>query len=531
MAKAEDRIIAAVAEKTEIREKCRTDKFYLADILGYDFQKDVHQPLFDNYISYDNSRAWVEQSDKKNRLILWSRGFYKTTSIVVEIVQIILNFPDIRVLLMQGTVPNTKTLLLEIKSHFDGTNFKSKLKDYFPEFCLTNKRFGTAMQFTVPNRTRTLKDATVKVASPNTTKAGQHYDVGFFDDLVNDQNFRNTKALKKALDDFNLYIPLIDPGGYKFVTGTRYAFGDMYEWILRQNATTHEWQTVVRPCWYVDEQGILHSYFPPRKLPDGRVVGISVEELKSIQISDPEMFACQYLNLPISASSHLFPEELMLGHIRNMALPDTPPLGFKTLFIDLATSKEATSDHRVLMCAQQDSMGRVYITDAIGGQWSTLDFCTVIIAKALEHRPTGIYIEDSAAGHVFLDTVKLIAGQKRINLPLNFIRIDNQKGAKHIRISSVSGILKQNKLYFALGLMAWDKMLEQFVAYPKTRHDDYPDTVALICKHYETAVFKLPAVKSLASYLFRNTQESEFTKPDIHQETYMGGSMGCGFED
>jgi predicted phage terminase large subunit-like protein len=531
MTKPTDTVVAAVAARTEEREKCRRDKFYLSEILGYDFQKDVHQPLFDNYISYDDSRPWVEQSTTKKRMVLWSRGFYKTTSIVVEIVQSILNFPDIRILLMQGTVPNTKTLLKEIKSHFDGSNFRSRLKDIFPEFCQTEKKLGTAMDFTVPNRTRTLKDPTVRVASPKTTKSGQHYDAGFFDDLVNDQNYRNPKLIKKAIDDFNMYAPLIDPGGYFFITGTRYAFGDMYEWVQRQDATTHEWNISTRPCWFKDENDNLVSYFPPRKLADGRIVGISVEELKSKQAADPEMFAAQYLNKPISTTAHLFPEELMLSHVRSLVGENAPPLGLKTLFIDLASSTSSSSDQRVLMCGQQDSMGRAYVTDCIGGQWGPLEFSKVIIAKALEHRPIGIYIEGSAAGNIFVSYLKMVAQGLNVMLPLHFIKIDNRKGAKHLRISTLSGILKQDKLFFSAGLPVWDKLLEQFIAYPRARHDDYPDTVALMCNHYETATYRIPPVKSIGQYLTQqHTVIPEIIK-DKHQDSYMGGSMGCGFED
>src|ERR1700733_9257010 len=177
-------VAAIAAEKVAIRERCRTDKLYLSEQLGYDFQPDVHNDLFANYLPYDNALGWDEQSCIKNRLILWSRGFYKTSSVEVEVVQAILNFPDIRILLMQGTVPKTKELLKKIKSHFDGTNFRSKLKDIFPERCQTDKRLGDAYSFIVPGRTRTITDPTVKVASPKTTKAGQHYDAGFFDDLV-----------------------------------------------------------------------------------------------------------------------------------------------------------------------------------------------------------------------------------------------------------------------------------------------------------------------------------------------------------
>src|SRR5579859_7922017 len=237
-------------QKVELRQRARTDKLFLAGILGYDFQADIHQDLFDQYIPFDNRplkqdlvttgadgkktvipagtpKPYFDQHKIKDRLTLWSRGFFKTTSIVVEIVQTILNFPDVSIMLMQSTQKNTQQLLREVKGHFDGSNPNSKLDEVFPEFC--RAKLGTAMAFTVPARQRVRKDPTVFVASPKSVKAGLHPDVGFFDDLVTEINYRSPELMAKVIEDFGHFVPLINPGGYRYVTGARYTFGDLYE--------------------------------------------------------------------------------------------------------------------------------------------------------------------------------------------------------------------------------------------------------------------------------------------------------------
>src|ERR1039457_7551186 len=98
-------------------------------------------------------------------------------------------------------------------------------------------------------------------------KAGQHYEAGFFDDLIHEQNFRNPDMVMKAISDFNTYVPLIDPGGYRYVTGTRYTFGDLYEWIIRRNndpLTGGNWQITIRACWTVNQDGSKTLVFPRR---------------------------------------------------------------------------------------------------------------------------------------------------------------------------------------------------------------------------------------------------------------------------
>ena len=515
---------AEKAELNERRNRCCTDKQYLSEQLGYDFQPDTHKDLFANYLQIDPAKTLQSQSDIKNRMVLWSRGTYKTTSIVVEIVQLILNFPDIRILIMQDTVKNAMLLLDEVRKHFDGLHFKSKLPDIFPEFCQTEKKLGTAYKFTVPARTATRKESTVTVASPRSTKTGMHFEVGFFDDLVTAENYASSDQLRKTITDFSLYVPLIDPGGYRYVTGTRYTFGDLYEHILRQNVESKSWQISIRACWTIKD-GVKTLLFPQVTLPDGRLVGHTIEMLEKMQVEDPQMFAAQYLNQPIASDTQLFPDVLILSHVRSTLEVGFPSLGFKTLFVDLATG--GTNDDSVVLCGQQDCLGKMYVTDGVGSQWNVPNFALVVIDQALKHKPVKILLEKSAAGVVFAEYVKVVAMQRGLTLPLDFIKVDNQKNAKFIRISTVNGALKQGKLWFLAGLPCWNNMLEQFTTFPRNRHDDYPDTVSLMTGYYAVNGTSIPVVRSIGQYLIQQPAVPEFVRDTDHDCN--SGGMGSDF--
>jgi hypothetical protein len=208
-----------------IRDRAKRDGLFLGTfVLGYDFQPDVHGELF-NY-KLDPSLPLYDQPIVKDELILWPRGHYKTTARVVQAIQFILNFPDIRIVLMQGTKKLSEGLLAEIKSHFSGDNVTSRLIEFFPETKLV--KVGTKQAFTVPTRQRKhLKEPTCAIASGKSVKASQHYDLGIFDDLVNEQNFRNQTTVAQVTQDFHHCQSLIDPGGFRRVSGTRYTFGDL----------------------------------------------------------------------------------------------------------------------------------------------------------------------------------------------------------------------------------------------------------------------------------------------------------------
>lgn len=508
----------------------------LSEALGYDFHLVEHgaelirsvgpQILPANPASPSSDAVpFFDLDTKKNQLVLWSRGHFKTSAVVLYIVNLILAYPDIRILLMQATVRNTRGLLREIKSHFDGSNNRSLLAKDFPKWC-RDVRLGTADGFVSPARQRThLKEWTVGVASPKSVKAGQHYDAMFADDLVNETNFRSVELQEKAIEDFNHYTPLIEPGGYKTVTGTRYSFGDLYGYIIRQDAERREWNISVRTCWKDNkrENGVL---FPQVKTEDHRTIGFTAELLDKIQKDDPATFSCQYLNQPLIAGLQLFTEELLMRAVKSVPAARHPELGQAILFIDLAASKRADADHSVVLCGRQDGFSRMYCCDIRAGKYSPMQLAHIVLEMALLHRPIKVMIEGTAAGNYFIEYLRLIAGGKGMNLPIEAIKVSNQKDAKHLRIGAIEGVLKTGKLFFLLGLPNWTDLVEQFVEWPRGRHDDEIDTISLMVQVYtqNTNVFRPRQVTTFSDFL-NAPSISDFIRQDRPAED---ASISCG---
>ena len=273
--------------KADSRARAKRDKLYLAnEILGYDFAWHTHVELFACYPKFDEEKPWVEQSAIKDLMVLWSRGHYKTTAVVVCVIQAILNFPNIRILLMQGSLKVTQTFLKQIMAHFTGEAENSRFRELFPEFCGSKAELkGTLNQFTTCARTRhQLAQATVTVGSSKSIKTGQHYDLGVFDDLVNEVNYQTPALLETLRKQFTLAQALIDPGCYRWVSGTRYAFGDLYEEILRWQAASGKWTVSVKDCWTDDGKNVRFPRFTKK---NGELGGFTREELLEMQSNDP----------------------------------------------------------------------------------------------------------------------------------------------------------------------------------------------------------------------------------------------------
>lgn len=455
--------------KDEARQKAKTDHMFLGKLLGYDFQDDVHPDMF-KVLTKDLARPW--------RLILWPRGHFKTTAVTVDVVQNILNNPDTRILVMQATLKLTKAWVRELRSHFDGKNPSSRLLKLFPEFKIIE---GDAEGFTVGARKRMeLRQRTVTAASPKAASTGSHFDDGYFDDLVNQNNYRNVEIQDQLEKDFDLYQPLIDPGGFTTVTGTRYSFADLYQRIIKRNKG--EWDISIRKAYKAD--GSL--LFPQRKIVDTRVpagyrlIGITPELLAQKRKDDPENFSAQYLNEILIGKAQRFPEALILGAVKSTKDEQYPAAAPCYFFIDLAESQKAGADDRVISVGRLDGRGRLWVVDVLGSTWSVSQLTSMVIQQAILHRPARIYIEKQPGAEFFREHLLTMARERGLNLVVDLIPGSRQKGAKEIRIESLETYLKNGKLFFCAGIHDFDKLVEEFTQFPKGRHDDRPDCVALL---------------------------------------------------
>lgn len=486
-----------IQKKLEDRERCRREYQYLSEVMGYDFVPSVHQELWDTLPDFDPGKPWAMQSEIKKWLVLWPRGHYKTTAIVVCIVRIILNFPDIRILIMQGSVVVTRNMLHEIKSHFTGENTNSRIRELFPEFCA--EKLGNVSHFTVPARkNKGLAQATVTVASPRSVKTGQHYDIFFPDDLVNDQNYRSQRLLAKVKQDFSMCLPLIDPPHYAVMTGTRYAFGDLYEELIRWNKG--EWKVSQKTCWVDDiEGGAPRFQLQASKNKPDKIIGFTREGLLLMQESDPEMFAGQYLNKPIQRGGQAITRAMLEAGLISPAA--APPLSAAHLIVDLATTDNVTSDDSVIFCGRHDIQMVPYVVDARGGKFLTAVLAQNVLEMAILHRPERIWFEKTPSCVAFAEYLKLVAKFQNIYLPIDFIKVDNRPDAKKVRIGAIPGLLKYKKLKFFVGLPVWEKLVtqcEQFTG-DRNSHDDYPDTLALLIQQFSGAALMAPVRKAHAN--------------------------------
>jgi hypothetical protein len=508
-----------------------------APIMGMDFQSDPHEILFSQFIQKrpGENISFTDLSQlTKKFMILWPRGLFKTSSIIVEMVQTILNYPNIRICFLTGGDKLAGRQLQRLKRVFEKP---TPLFEYlFPEFCLISvmdkktKKFqdinavmGTAHEFTVPCRTiETFAEPTFAISTAKTVKAGSHFDIIFIDDLVNEQNYRSVKALEKCYQDYIDICPVLEPTGYIVMTGTRYSYGDTYERI-QEMAKEEErligrsiWKFSIRDCWShgcknCEHTDVYHNYdinvlqppcavigcscqgfedngskgvlFPATRTHDGRSIGHTLEFLEGEKIRlGTEFFANQYENKPIATGSQTFTETLIGGQTL-FDLKQIPPYASSFTFIvgDLAYVGQTGKDNSVLYVCRL-FQGQIFIFDCLFGTWDSGQVAENTVNLVLKHRPNIMYYERFNGWEAYNTIIMAHAATKGLQkVPLEWVKGSQAENAKLIRIGSVKGPLTAKRLWFFAGMPGYQQMVQQLVKWPKLgKHDDFADCVAQV---------------------------------------------------
>ena len=512
-------------------------------ILGMDFQQNPHALLFQQFIQKRPGEGLVLsdlEKHTKKRMVLWPRGTMKTSSVRVDIVQTILNYPNVRICFLTGGDLLAKRQLAAIKKFFEKPS--SRFRFLFPEFCtksVRNKKIkdendprawtdelcslGTAHEFTVPCRTSEIfAEPTFAISTARSVKAGSHFDIIYIDDLVTEVNFRSIPALEKCYEDYLAICPLLEPTGYIIMSGTRYSFGDTYERI--QDAAKEEekkigrtiWKFSIRDCWSMGCQNcshtsVYHDYdinivqppctiagctcigfkangakgvlFPETRTVDGRAIGHTLEFLEGEKIRlGEEFFANQYCNLPIALGSQTFDEHL-IGSQTFHTLDAMPSYtqGYTFGVGDLAYVGQDGRDYSVIyMC--RAFQGRIYVFDCEFGNWDSGQVAEKTVDILLKHRPNVLYYEKVNGWDGFDRLIAGLATTKGLpKVPIQWEKGSQAKNAKQRRIGDVKGWLTSGRLWFYGGMRGYDQMVKQLVKWPKLgRHDDFADCVGQI---------------------------------------------------
>ena len=447
------------------RDLIETDLFYLSKyVLGYQDLDYMHWQL-------------CEHSDQRldRELYLLPREHLKSTLMTIaRSIQWLAQDPNKTILITSATLDNAKAFLDEIKQHIRGNE---RLRQLYPQFDIVNADDKVipsvkwdAMRITLP-RTKVVKEPSITVAGVGQSFASRHYDRIIFDDLLNEKNTENSEQIQKAIKWFQQITPIIKPEGILCVIGTRWDYGDLYEWMI---TTLTDFTLYIRK---IKENGKLIF---PRKFTEARY-----EALKRTMRSF--LFSCQYYNEPVSADDQLFKDEYFryLPHPHIEGIPGRKDY----LVIDPATARNKNSDYTGMIVFGVDRNKKRYVSDIVRDKLSPQEQIDIIFLLVDKHMIDTVGIE--TVGFQSYIKFNLEREMEKRDRYFGIVELKPKGRKKEDRISALEPLFRAGQIVFASKILYTSIFLKQeldmvqilkseLIRFPKAAHDDLSDALAYV---------------------------------------------------
>ena len=520
------------------RYKARTDLIWLANnVLMLDLAENPHRGIAALMVKKQPGvDISLLDTEIKKRLICWPRNLGKTFCVRSEIIQWLLNYPNIRIAFLTGSESIALPQLRALRHHLSHPS--KKMRELFPEYCTESKldkttktwsdtlvsesRWGTMHSFNVPCRNDfSLPEANFTLATEESNSTGAHYDIVFVDDLMNATNYRTPTARAKTHESFLAVLPLLMAGGYLILTGTRYHVDDVYAKIMAVAVKESKWLFSIRgaystncsvcgkpecfhdwindplhpgiegyPCAGFVSDNIQRCLCPEITCANGTVYGHSLDFLTMQKLENEAWFYCQFMNAPqLAVGEAIFTEALI-----NQQTIQTDDQ-FLTQFprdavelyvgVDLAYSgaELGTKRDESVMYVFVKYAGQIAIRNAAFGQWNASQRVDQIVNLLRKLRPRTMFVEANLNHQSTQLLVEAAARASGLNqIPIVWMEPNRAKGAKNLRIENSEHMMKTGRLWLFAGMPGYEKLKKQLLDWPNGSHDDHADCLAICCE-------------------------------------------------
>lgn len=481
-----------------LREKkkwlCHNDLFYLCKITGHNKiaeLPDIYKPFCDDVslmnwkildlkiFPKNEDMLGVNEicTDRRNdlkyheRMYLAYRAFYKTTIISkVHTIQLLLNFPDIHVVLCHNKQENASDILVSIKNCFLST----ELGALFPELIPKSKDWGNRTGFSVATRKdmgRT--EENVEAVGVDTEITGRHWQVAKKNDLVTEKSVTTDEQLRKTAswdERFNLGMFDDQKTRLQDYEGTRYHHADLYSSKLSDPFVK---VTEIPVLVGGDDTGAITH--PQRFRPE------DIERMKK----DLWTFYCQMLLKPKDPSKMQFNSNMILTH------DGTYRKLYYYLLCDPASRRKKDNDFTVMLVIGIDSKGCKYIVDGIRDKLDPKQRIDHAIDLIVRWNIKLVGWE--AIAFMNTDCFYLEERRRKEHMAFNIIEISSHNSSKEDRIRSLipeyadhkwywpeRGAIRRYSVMTSRTYCLTEEMERELVRFPLGEHDDLLDTMTFL---------------------------------------------------
>jgi phage terminase large subunit-like protein len=374
---------------------------------------------------------------------------------------------------VSNTLEIAKKIINNIRSQF---MFNEDFRYFFPEFCPKQSKegkieFGTTENFTVPNRTKSIKEPTMMCAGVGTNLTGLHFDYMKIDDLVTRESVSNDTQIQASKDYYSSLRQLFDNPTLpkEDVIGTTYHFADLY-------------------AGFKGSLDFEQSFVPVQEA-DGTInffERFSLEGINSIR-NDPTVgpyeFNAQYMLNPINPAEAKFKEEWWKTF-------DNLPVGLaEHILVDPASTQKKKSDYTVVERWGVDFDGNCYLIEGFRDRLTVFQRIDLVteVAKRCKNLKQVKY-EVLGGRHGDLETLKERFYKERITISPNETKATTASKKDRVEQRLV-GQFHSGKVFFPQNFFFKSKQdgktydfvqlfRNEYLQFPYCEHDDALDCMS-----------------------------------------------------
>lgn len=472
MAEPQYHALAYAAKLRALRTSTEDFFVFCRETLGYTaMEMEPHQAMCDALTLGGN-----------RQLQLWPRGHFKSTVFTVAYsIWRLVREPNLRILIANARLDNSKAFLREIKSHFERNDKLRAIAGHQ----VTKDSKWTETEIIIKGRRKNLKEPSIQVAGVGQSMVSQHYDLIIMDDIVNNENTSTQEQIQKTIDWYRLSISLLEPDGQTIIVGTRYHYADLYGFLLANNRG--EFRVELHSCYKEDGTPIFPSRFTKEHLD-----GVRYDQGSYI-------FSCQYLNEPTDEETAKFKKSWVRYY-------DDKDLEGKQLYttytVDRAYSLAKTADFTAHVVVSCDNDNNWYVRLAL----RTKEHEGKLVERMFDTHDYFKVDRTAVEQNAFEDTIKP-ALEDEMRRRGQFFVVEGLRG-KASKVRRVEGLIPRFEVGTVFLKKDMDELEDELLRFPNAQHDDLIDALA-----YHLQVARTPGTRggidAKARAINRRSQESD----------------------
>ena len=406
---------------------------------------------------------WLSQYKKRLKMLLVPRSTLKSTFITVGgSLQDIAKNKQTRILIANATLGNSQKFLGEIKDNLENN-------EYFKELYgnLSNKGGKwTETEIIVKGRGRGVREPTVSAVGVGGNLVSQHYNLIFWDDLVNEQNVYTRDQALKVIDWWKRSISLLDPDGSGILIGTRWSHFELYQYVIDE--LQEDVDVFIRGAYNEDGS----TYYPEM---------LSQKKLAQLRrLEGSYTFSSFYLNNPVDSENvlikqseiHYYGGECPCGDIHRL-----PSRGELSVFVacDPAFSQSQRADFSAIVTVGVDQDNCWWVLETKHGRWRVDELIARLFDTYKRWTPDSMSLEVLSAAQSLIHAVHNESAETGVFLPLREIKskggMDKQGRLRAVlqpRFQQTKVFVKQDQI----------ELVDELTRYPNSKHDDVIDALA-----------------------------------------------------